>query len=90
MQCDPPDHGRIEIRKIWTTTELNDYLDFPYVGQAFLIERHFIEKKTGKESRELAYGITSQTPEQADPQRILAINRSHWCIENSYHYILET
>jgi len=89
VQCDPPDHGRIEIRKIWTTTELNDYLDFPYVGQAFLIERHFIEKKTGKESRELAYGITSQTPEQADPQRILAINRSHWCIENSCHYILD-
>ena len=36
----PPDHGRIETRKIWTTTELNDYLDFPHVGQAFVIERH--------------------------------------------------
>ena len=35
----PPDHGRIEIRKIWTTTELNHYLNFPYVGQAFVIER---------------------------------------------------
>ena len=30
----PPDHGRIETRKIWTTTELNKYLDFPHVGQA--------------------------------------------------------
>jgi predicted transposase YbfD/YdcC len=28
----PPDHGRIETRKIWTTTELNHYLDFPHVG----------------------------------------------------------
>jgi hypothetical protein len=26
VQRDPPDHGRIEIRKIWTTTELNGYL----------------------------------------------------------------
>jgi len=37
--CDPPDHGRIEIRKIWTTTELNDYLNFPHVAQAFVIQR---------------------------------------------------
>ena len=42
---DPPDHGRIETRKIWTTTALNDYLDFPYVGQAFAIERIAINKK---------------------------------------------
>ena len=28
----PPDHGRLETRKIWTTTELNDYLDFPARG----------------------------------------------------------
>jgi len=89
VQCDPPDHGRIEIRKIWTTTQLNDYLNFPHVGQAFLIERQSIEKKTGKQSRELAYGITSQTPQQANPQRLLATNRSHWCIENSCHYILD-
>jgi len=32
------DHGRIETRKIWLTTELNEYLDFPYVGQIFMIE----------------------------------------------------
>ena len=85
----PPDHGRIETRKTWTTTQLNDYLDFPHVGQAFLIERKSIEKNTGKQSRELAYGITSQTPEQANPQRVLVTNRGHWCIENSCHYILD-
>ena len=32
------EHGRIETRKIWTTTTLNDYLSFPHVGQAFMIE----------------------------------------------------
>jgi hypothetical protein len=41
-------HGRIEQRAIWTTTRLNDYLNFPGVGQAFVIERHTVEKKTGK------------------------------------------
>ena len=85
----PPDHGRLETRKIWTTTELNDYLDFPHVGQAFLVERHCTEKKTGKTSLEIAYGLTSRTPQQADPRRVLKVNRGHWTIENSCHYILD-
>lgn len=85
----PPDHGRIETRKIWTTSELNDYLDFPHVGQAFVVERHAREKKSGASSLEIAYGITSKTPDQADPQRVLKINRQHWTIENSCHYILD-
>ena len=85
----PPDHGRIETRKIWTTTELNHYLNFPHVGQAFLVERHCTEKKTGETSREIAYGLTSRTPQQADPQRVLKVNRGHWTIENSCHYILD-
>ncbi|MGB7723337.1 MAG: ISAs1 family transposase [Bryobacteraceae bacterium] len=85
----PPDHGRIETRKIWTTTALNAYLDFPHVGQAFVIERHVIEKKTGATSREIAYGLTSRTPAQARPQRVLRVNRGHWVIENSCHHILD-
>jgi len=89
VQHTPPDHGRIETRKIWTTTELNDYLDFPHVGQAFAIERQFIYKKSGKRSCEVAYGITSRTAKQADPARVLSVNRGHWTIENSCHYILD-
>ena len=58
----PPDHGRLETRKIWITTELNGYLDFPHVGQAFVIARHSTEKKTGATSLEIAYGLTSRTP----------------------------
>jgi predicted transposase YbfD/YdcC len=86
---DTPDHGRIEIRKIWTTTELNGYLNFPHLGQAFVIQRESTEKKTGQSSSEITYGITSRTPEQANPQRVLATNRGHWSIENSCHYILD-
>jgi hypothetical protein len=85
----PPDHGRIETRKIWTTTELNNYIDFPHVGQAFVIERHCIEKKSGECSLEIAYGITSRAPAQADPRQVLKVNRGHWTIENSCHYILD-
>ena len=85
----PPDHGRIETRKIWTTTELNGYLDFPHVGQAFVVERHCVEKKTGDSSLDIAYGITSRVAEQAGPQQVLKVNRGHWTIENSCHYILD-
>ena len=89
MTYDPPDHGRIETRRIWTTTALNHYLDFPHVGQAFLIERCTIDKKNGEQSEDIAYGITSRDPHQADAQKLLAINRGHWTIENSCHYILD-
>jgi predicted transposase YbfD/YdcC len=84
----PPDHGRIETRKIWTSTELNGYLDFPHVGQAFVIERHRTTKKNGESSLEISYGLTSRRPEQADPQRVLQVNRGHWVIE-SCHYMID-
>ena len=58
-------HGRIEQRSIWTTTRLNHDLDFPGVGQAFVIERPTIEKTTGKPSTETVYGLTSHTPATA-------------------------
>ncbi len=54
----------------------------------FLIERESIEKKSGKRSCENALGITSQTPQQACAQQVLAINRRHWTIEST-HYIID-
>jgi predicted transposase YbfD/YdcC len=88
VEVTPPDHGRIETRRIWCSTALNAYLNFPHVGQVFLIERESIEKKTGVQSREIALGITSRTPQQASPKRVLAVNRGHWSIE-SVHYIID-
>ena len=81
-------HGRIETRRIWCSITLNAYLDFPHVGQVFLIEREAIDKKTGKQRQDIALGVTSRTPQQASPQRLLAINRGHWSIE-SVHYIID-
>lgn len=89
ITTDGIDHGRIETRKIWTTTIINDYLNFPHVGQAFMIERNTINKKSGKEQKEVAYGITSKKPELADATQVLKDNRGHWSIENSCHYIID-
>lgn len=82
-------HGRIETRNIWVTDTLNDYLDFPHVKQAFSVERITFYKKSGKQSRDVAYGITSKTPQQASPAQVLRDNRQHWSIENSCHYIID-
>jgi predicted transposase YbfD/YdcC len=85
----PADHGRIETRRIWCSTALNAYLDFPHVGQVFLIERETVHKKSGKLSNDIALGITSRTPDQANPERLLTINRGHWTIENRCHYVID-
>jgi predicted transposase YbfD/YdcC len=65
------------------------YLNFPHVQQAFVIERESVEKKTGQCSHDIAYGITSRKPHEANAQKLLVINRGHWSIENSCHYILD-
>jgi predicted transposase YbfD/YdcC len=87
-ELSPADHGRIETRRIWCSTELNAYLDFPHVGQVFLIERESLDKKSGELSIDVALGITSRTPEQTSPRRVLEVNRGHWSIE-SVHYIID-
>ena len=88
VEATPPDHGRIETRSIWCGTALNAYLDFPHIGQVFMIERESNNKKTGAHSREIALGITSRTPQQASPQRVLAVKSGHWSIE-SVHDIID-
>jgi predicted transposase YbfD/YdcC len=89
VEVTPPDHGRIETRSIWCSNTLNEYLDFPHVGQVFLIARHVEFKKSGKITDEIALGITSRTQEQASPKHILKINRDHWKIENRCHYVID-
>lgn len=82
------EHGRIEIRRIWVTTELNDYVKFPHVAQVYKIEREITDKKTGKISIEIAYGITSRKSEETDAKSILHKVRGHWSVE-AYHYIID-
>ncbi len=82
------EHGRIETRKIWVTNQLNAYLNFPHVQQAFMIEREVIDKKTGKFTQEVVYGITSKPSDRANPQQLLDDNRRHWAVE-SCHYMID-
>lgn len=62
---------------------LRDYLEWPGLQQVFQIHR--IRELPGKTEQETVYGITSLTPQQASPERLLALARGHWGIENRLH-----
>ena len=79
-------HGRIEKRVLTASSDLNDYLDWPHVQQVFRLERRFEYVNQGRTTCETVYGITSLRPDQASPQRLLEIVRTHWNIENGLHY----
>lgn len=81
--CDKS-HGRIETRTLTTTTGLNDYLDWPQVGQVFRLVRE--RRVKGRTTVEVVYGITSLSRAAADATRLLALTRAHWGIENGLHY----
>lgn len=78
--------GRLEERKITVSSLLNDYLDWPHLGQVFMLERRFTNLATGEISCEVQYGLTSLTAQAANPERILSIIRSEWGIESGLHY----
>lgn len=44
-------------------------------------------RRGGQTTKEVVYGITSLSAEEADAGRLLAIVRQHWQIENSLHYV---
>ena len=80
-------HGRREQRRTQTSMALNDYLDFPYVGQVFRIVRTVTHCKSGRTRRKTAYGVTSLRPQQADARHIGDLVRGHWEIENRLHWV---
>lgn len=79
-------HGRLEIRAIVASTELNEFLQAQWSGvaQVFRLTRTVIED--GQTSTEVVYGITSLSPKQADANRLLELVREHWAIENRLHW----
>lgn len=78
-------HGRLETRTLTRSTALRDYTDWPDLAQAFKLVRERTWR--GKTTTEIAYGITSLPPEEADAERLLRWTRQHWGIENRVFYV---
>jgi predicted transposase YbfD/YdcC len=81
-------HGRIEERKLMASSALSKQIEiWPGLEQVFQIQRHCVEKKSGKESREVVYGVTSLSREKAGAEELLKLVRGHWQIENQSHWV---
>lgn len=79
-------HGRVEdCRQLRASTDLTDYLDWPGLAQVFRVEHTWRVGEQAK--REVQYGITSLTPVAGPPERLLALKRGHWRIENHLHWV---
>lgn len=79
-------HGRLEVREIWTSTQINDFYanDWTGIAQVFMIRRTVLEK--GEQRMQIVYGITNLPREKANAQRLLELNQKHWSVENRLHY----
>ena len=78
-------HGRVEIRRITTTTRLTGHLDRPGLGQVCLLER--VRRARGKETTETACAITSLGRARAPAAVLLGVARGQWGIENRLHWV---
>jgi predicted transposase YbfD/YdcC len=78
-------HGRLEQRRLTASSALLGYSDWPGLAQVFQIERGVTMKKSEKQRHEVVYGVTSLSPDQAGPERLLGLVRQHWQIENQVH-----
>lgn len=80
--------GRSETRTLYATTRLNAHLTrysrFPRIRQVACLLTT-VEERRGTR-REVRFLLTSLTPQQAAPARLLTLARGHWSIE-SRHFV---
>ena len=83
-------HGRLEIRQLRISAELNDYLmpHWPAVTQVFQLQRQVARRQ--RTTVEFTYGLTSLPATAAAPARLLHLLRHHWHIENRLHWRRDT
>ena len=79
-------HGRLETRTLTVSSQLKDFLDWPYLEQVFKLERRFVSFKTGEIHEQIEYGFTSLSRDEIAPRNLLEMTRSYWGIENGLHY----
>ena len=79
-------HGRLERRTLTTSSQLKDFLDWPYLEQVFKLERQVTSTKTSEVYIQTVYGFTGLSKKEASAEQLLEMTRSYWGIENGLHY----
>jgi predicted transposase YbfD/YdcC len=81
-------HGRTEERRVVAVTITEaDGIDFPGAAQVFRIVRYTGALHGPRLTKEVVYGITSLTREQAGAAILARLVRGHWQVENGLHYV---
>ncbi len=78
-------HGRLEHRRIRTSTALNAFANFSHLQQVFALERTTTILKTGEVRQAPVVGLCSRRPAELPPEALLDATRLHWTIENQVH-----
>jgi predicted transposase YbfD/YdcC len=79
-------HGRVETRRLLSSTLLKGYLAWPHLTQVFKLERR-AENLQGQLLRQkTVYGLTSLQRNEANAHALLGYTRGYWGIENGLHY----
>jgi len=79
-------HGRIEKRILTVSSALQEYVAWPHAAQVFKLECTVRRVRDGRQTKTTRFGLTSLTPQEASPARLLQLVRDHWQIENGLHY----
>jgi predicted transposase YbfD/YdcC len=81
-------HGRLEHRQIICSPDLNDWFAKQWhgIGQVFRLDRTARILNTGEVRHQIVYGLSSLSMRQGPPERMLALIRTHWHIENRLHW----
>lgn len=83
--CMGKGHGRVEVRHLVASSELNDYLDWPHLAQVLMIERVWWERE--RRHKAVRYALTSLPAAVANAERLQVLVRGHWEVENGLHYV---
>lgn len=79
-------HGRLEVRHLWTSTQMNAWLEPQWAGIEQVFQVHRQVSRAGKIHEETIYGLTSLTRRQANADRLLTHIQTHWRVENGLHW----
>jgi predicted transposase YbfD/YdcC len=78
-------HGRLEVRELWASTQMNDWFETQWAGVAQVFRLRRSVRDADKERQETVYGVTNLPRKQANAARLLALQQAHWHIENRLH-----
>jgi predicted transposase YbfD/YdcC len=78
-------HGRIVRRAIWVAPA--EGIEFPGAAQVFQIRRDTFDHAGHWLSKEIVYGVTSLAADQATPDDLARLIRTHWTVENKSHWV---